>query len=140
MNRNAVIDADGEAGVGAAADHDGERVAVGSSLGHEHRSSFEGVGAATDVVVDLSWDIGQGLEGSEGPGVEDAGFVVVRDEYVPTARKHRKEGIQVVRVSAIKEVEEHGVAACRSWKNFESGHWLAVGSVFTTNNENGAVG
>ena len=140
LGEDAVVERDGGAGVGAAAEEDGERVGVGGELGEEDGGALEGVGAAGAGLGDGAGFGGEGLDGGEGGGVEDARFVVVGDEDA-AGGEDGEEGIEVVGVGALQPVhEEDGGAAGGFGQDLEGGHGGAVGALLAADDEDGAVG
>ena len=100
LGEDAVVERDGGARVGAAADEDGEGVRVGGELGQEHGGALEGVGP-TGAGLGYGAGLGrQRFDGAEGGGVEDAGFVVVGHEDA-AGGEHGEEGVEVVGVGAL---------------------------------------
>lgn len=102
-------------------------------------SSLERIGTAREKVVDGAWHVGEGLDSVEGRFIEDASLIVVDNKDTSTWQDIHK-GVQIVRVGTIKPVQVLRISSRWGRKDLARRCRSGVGTNFTTEDKNRAVG
>lgn len=139
LNRDTVINGFTDSHGGSTANHEFGRLSVGWEQWEHNASTFKRVCSASQSVVDGAGNEREDLGGVQGSLIKDTTFVVVHDE--DTSRwKDPHEWVQIVGICALKPIHVLRVTSCWERKNLNRGRRSTIGTNFTTDNEDGAVG